>query len=412
MNRTIPRHKESIGFDAILLAVYFAVVPMHQTLLLSNGSTVVKYLAFLVMIACVLQGYIEQRKFRIVWDLIMPVGLMFGWFALSVVWSDSRSATISTLISIGSYCALMLIVGSRRWNDKEKKLFLFVLIISCVFYAVNLIRSAATTRRATLVFTLEENEKDADQNTVALNVGYGALSAFSFFLQRKSGKMKWLALGCMLVILVGLISTGSRGGLFALLAGDGYLYFKASKQNPRLRNSFFIIPVVILLFLWLLLEFNLLGNNTILTRFQNVDVSSMSGRTEIWSQYLGTLFQRPVGFLCGYGVGCDTIAHAAYMLRSWYRASHNDFISVLCWGGIPGVLLTGSFVRHVWQRSMRRDNLLGCACIILALVGSMDINFFNTYGWWNAMLIANIGIGQVMDVKMPTILSDSQQHVQ
>lgn len=402
MNKKTIKYKENVGIDAILLAAYFAITPMHQTLVLSNGSTVVKYLAFLVMIACAFHGYIEYRKFLVVWDLIMPVGLMLGWFALSVLWSDSRPATISTLISIGSYCALMLIAGSRQWNEREKKFFLFVLILSCTFYAVNLIRTAATVRRATLVFLMGDDEKDADQNAVALNISIGALAAFSCFLQRKKGLMRWLALGCMAVILAGVISTGSRGGLIALLAGAGYLYFKASKYNPQLRNSFFIIPVGILLFLWLLLDLNLLGNSNIVTRFQKIDASGMNGRMEIWEQYLGALLQRPVGFLSGYGLGCDTIAHAAYMMRDWYRASHNDFISALFWGGIPGLLLTGSFVRHVWQRSMRRDNLLGCACIILALVGSLDINFFKTYGWWNAMLIAYIGIGQTANTVEPS----------
>lgn len=410
MNEEIKRHGAKIGLDVFLLAAYFMFSPMHQTLLLSSGGTVVKYLALLVMIACVLQGYLEYRRFIVIWDLVMPLGLMFGWFVLSIIWSDSRSASISLLISLGSYCLFMLLVGSRRLNEKEKALIMIAIIVSCTFYAVSLIRSAATTRRATLVLATEESEKEADQNAVALNIGFGALAAFSCFLQRKSGMIKWMALACMLVILAGIFSTGSRGGLLALLAGAGYLFFQVSRNNPRLRNAFFIIPAVFLLFFWILMEMNLLGNDSLVTRFQNIDVSSMSGRTEIWGQYLGTLIQRPVGFLCGYGVGCDTVAHAAYMMRNWYRASHNDLISVLCWGGIPGILLIGSFVHHVWRRGMEKNCLLGCACMILALVGSMDVNFFKTYGWWNAMLIAYIGIGQTADAEAPAALLSLQRH--
>ena len=116
------RRDKSIGLDAIVLTIYLAVAPMHQTLVLSNGSTVVKYLALLTMAACMLWGYVQERRFIVIWDLIWPVLLVFGWFALTILWSDSRSAALSSLISIGSYCALILIVGSKRWNDKEKTL--------------------------------------------------------------------------------------------------------------------------------------------------------------------------------------------------------------------------------------------------------------------------------------------------
>lgn len=384
---------ESIGIDAFFLAAYFALAPMHQTMVLSNGSTVVKYLAFAVMLACVAQGYLENKRFIVILDLVWPVLTMLGWFALSVIWSDSRSKTISSLISTGSYCAMMLIVGSRRWNRKEKALFLAVLILSCVYYSFQLIRTSASVKRATLSFAMQQEEsKDADQNTLALNVGFGALAAFQVFLKRKNGYIKWVALSASLAIIAGIVTTGSRGGLVAVLAGAVYLVFLESEVNIRLRNNILLIAVGFVIAYWLVFDLNILHNDFLVSRFKKADISSMSGRTEIWGQYLSTLFSRPVGFLCGYGFGCDAIAHAAYMGRNWMRASHNDYISILCQAGIPGLLLTGSFVLHIWRSARKEELLLGCSYIILALIGSMDINFFNTYGWWNAMILAYIGI--------------------
>ena len=384
---------ESIGIDAFFLAAYFALAPMHQTMVLSNGSTVVKYLAFAVMLACVAQGYLENKRFIVILDLVWPVMTMLGWFALSIIWSDSRSTTVSSLISTGSYCALVLIVGSRRWNRKEITLFLAVLILTSVYYAFQLLRASAIMKRATLSFALkEENSKEADQNVVALNVGFGALAAFQVFLKRKKGIIKWAALAAALSIMTGIVATGSRGGLFAFLAGIIYLVFKESKVDIQLRNSILLIAVGSVIAYWLIFELNILHNDFLISRFKNTDISSMSGRIEIWGQYLNTLFSRPVGFLCGYGFGCETVAHAAYMGRNWLRASHNDFISILCQAGIPGLLLTGSFILHIWRSARKQGHLLGCAYIILALIGSMDIDFFKAYGWWNAMILAYIGV--------------------
>ena len=383
--------RRRIGIDAALLAIYFALAPMHQTLVLPNGSTVVKYLAFVVMIVCVLRGYLERRKFLVIWDLIWPVGLMLGWFALSIVWADSRSTTLQSLVSMGSYCALLLIVGSRRWNDREKALFFVALVASCVFYSMRLVGIAATSRRATLFFFMREGEFEADQNTVASNIGIGALAAFALFLHKRGG-LRWLALACVPVIMAGIICTGSRGGVIAFLAGAAYLYFTEAARNPRLRSSFFILPCGILLILWLMFEAKLIGNETIRLRFLHFGEKGFNGRLEIWREYLEMLVHRPVGFLSGYGLGCDSAAHAAYMGRTWLRAAHNDCLSLLCQVGIPGLLLTGAFVRHIWVRSRQMGNFIGCACMILALVASLSINYMKTYGWWNAMLLAYIGL--------------------
>ena len=210
----------------------------------------------------------------------------------------------------------------------------------------------------------------------------------------------------MLFIMAGILTTGSRGGLLAFLAGAAYLVIKESEVNFRLRSYILLIAVGLLIAYWLVFELNILHNDFLVSRFKNADISSMSGRTEIWGQYLYMLFSRPVGFLCGYGFGCETIAHAAYMGRNWLRASHNDYISILCQAGIPGLLLTGSFVLYIWRSARKEGHLLGCAYIILALIGSMDIDFFKAYGWWNAMILAYIGIdGSMAETRSEAMLS-------
>ena len=391
------RQDERIGLDAWLLAIYFALSPMHQTLVLSNGSTVVKYLAFGVMIACIIWGYIENRSFMLSWDLLWPILLILGWFALTILWADSRSTAISSFITIGSYCALLLIIGSRRWNNKEKLLFITIIILSCLLYSVQLINTSGTAKRATLKFVFGETETEADQNAVAGNIGVGLLFAFYCFLQQKKGFIKWAALASSIIILVGIICTGSRGGVIAISAGALYMIIKQSEIDQRMRNRYILIVCSVLVLIWLIFDINILQNEYIRTRFQNVGVDSLNGRFEIWSQYIDVLTHRPIGFLCGYGCGCDTIAYASYLGRNWFRVSHNDIISILCQSGIPGLMLTGSFILHIWRNSKIKDDFLGCACIILSFIISMDINYFKTYGWWNCLIFTYIGLGTLTE---------------
>lgn len=400
MNAMRNRQEKSIGIDAIILALYFAISPVNQLLLLSNGSTVNKYLSVVVMLSCLLQGYINRRNFIVIWDLIWPALLMFGWFALTFIWADSISSAISSLISLGSYCAFMMIVGSRRWNRTEKRLFLTVLILACIIYSILLTRSAFVYKRARLMLSIDGDDTKTNQNRIACNIGLGALAALYSFLQQKSRTWKWIALIGSLVIFLGIISTGSRGGIITFVVGAGYILYKQIKIKPYLKSLIPFVFVCIIIIYWLVFDLNILQNNYLIDRFSNTSVSSMSGRIEIWEQYLELLIHRPKGFLCGYGAGCDEVAHAAYLGRNWTRDAHNVYISILCQAGIPGLLLTCSFIYHIWKRSNRDNNTLGCSYIILMVIASLDTNLFLSYSWWNAMIFAYIGLQDVFESEL------------
>ena len=385
--------RRPVRIDLPVLAVYFVLAPVHQTLVLSDGSTVVRYLAAAAMAACVLQGWLERREFVIRWDLIWPVLFMAGWFALTILWARSLSAAVPKYIQFLSYFALMLVVGSRDWTEGEKRFVIRAVILACVFYSARLVLSAAAARRATISFTLNDDAFSADQNVLALHIGTGALFALHGSVTEKRGVLRVLCFAGFLVMLAGILSTGSRGGLAAFAAAAGWLGIRYSRNIARARQ---ILPKAVgaaVLLAGVILGLNLWNNETIVSRYSELTLASLAGRLEIWGEYLELLFRRPLGFLAGYGIGCETLEHAAFLGRSWQRATHNDMLSLVCQAGIPGLLLAGVLVRKAWSRNARLRDCLGRACVFLALIGSMDINFFMTYGWWNALIFAFIGIG-------------------
>ena len=341
--------RPAFRFDALVLAVYFALAPVHQILVLPDGSTVIRYIAAAAMSACLLQGWRERREYVVRWDLIWPVLFLAGWFALTILWARSASAAVSRYTRCLSFFALMLIVGSRTWTEREKRFVIRAAVLACAFYSFRLVLSAAETRRATISLTLGGEEYAADQNVLACNIGLGALFALHGFLTEKRRAVRVLFLAGFLVTLAGIAATGSRGGLVATAAAAGWLALRRARTSARARRVSPWAAGGVLLLAWLILGRNIWNNETLLSRFSDWTLSEESGRLEIWGQYLELLVRRPLGLLAGYGIGCDTLEHADFLGRSWLRVTHNDVLSVVCQAGLPGLALAAVFVRNVWR---------------------------------------------------------------
>ena len=386
------RGRRTVRIDLPVLAAYFALTPVHQTLVLPNGLTVVRYIALLAMAACVLQGWRERRKFILRQDLLRPILCMAAWFALTILWARSPSAAASKYVQFLSYFALMLVVGSREWNERERQFVIRAVLLACVFFSARLLLSAAGGKRATISLSVNDGTASADENTLACNIGIGAAFAFDSFLKEKRWWMRALGLAGFLVMLGGIAVTGSRGGLAAAAAAC-WVVWRGVRKHVRIGRAFPVAAGGVLLLAILVLESSIRSNETLLSRFSEWNLTSASGRMEIWGQYLEMLIRRPLGFLGGYGIGCDTLEHADFLGRNWQRVTHNDVLSLVCQAGIPGLLLVIWLVRTVWRRSAFLRAPLGKACVALALIASLDINFFTTYGWWNAMIFAFAGFG-------------------
>ena len=376
-----------IGIDAIVFAVYIASTPLHQTLVLSNGGTVTKYLAFGAMLACLTMGV---GRFRLDRALAGKLLLVAIWFGLTVGWSRSPGTTVSSLVSIFSYMSLMIVVGSKQWSQKEKQLFSVSLLIAASLIALSLIQSAASTKRATI--TWSGSGVEADQNILAGNIGLGIPFAIFFLLRSSKPAVRFLMIAIILLIVAGVIATGSRGAMIAVIGAVLY-YFLSSRGINRKQKFRLVFFVLVFSFgVFLTLSKNLLNNVYIVERFTVAD-DTASGRTQIWLDYLTMLFHRWRGFLVGFGYGASGLEYADYFHTNWPYATHNDILWVLTGSGTIGLYLVAKFIRLVWKRSKLIGNQIGRACIVLMLLAGLSVNMFDRYGWWNAMIFAYIGFG-------------------
>lgn len=388
------RNEKIIGLDAILLAIYFAITPIHQTLLLPTGGTVNKYLAFVVMIAIVLVSLIATKNFVIDNRLFNSLIMIVLWFAFGLLYSASRSATMSGLISIVSYLALMIIVSSKEWTNYEKNLFKLALIAACVFYSVTLIESVATVKRATFILGDEDTGIEADPNILAINIGIGFMFALSYFLDFKKVLFKVIMLAAAILILTGVVCTGSRGALIAIIAATLYYLFSYGHKSRRSKIWIIFLTIVIFVAIIVLLSTNVLDNEELTSRYStDYRGDFFSGRLQIWGKYFDLLIHRVSGFIIGYGYNAGSAAYTSYFGNNYPPATHNDVIQLICCGGIVALLLFYKLIKLVWNKATINRDVLGKALMILVLVGGLSVDSFQRYGWWNAMIFAYIGIG-------------------
>ena len=377
--------ENKIGFAAIIFAIYAALTPVHQALFLSPGNTVNKYIAFALMLAIVfrMKSFNKELVYRLIPFVI--------WIAVTLLWAPSHS--LMNLKTVGSHILLLVFCCSTVWRKLELDLIRKSLVISSVVFSIMLILSQMNeeVRRSTITFGL--NEKETDPNCLAANIGIGLIFALSYIFISRGKLKKILMLACVLVILLGIFSTGSRSALIAVAIASLYFVFSASKKQRLKVGS--IIGLVLGVALFVFYVFNGGGILGDYVSSRNVDTEAVefggNGRIEILGQYLAVLAKMPLVALAGYGFPQSSTLYSEYYMTKWPPATHNDYLYIICSCGIIGLIFAFVFVRYIWKEAKKKANTTGMACMVLALIMSVTLNFFDTYGWWNALIFAYIG---------------------
>ena len=388
VSKILPRWR-NIGLDAYLLALYFVITPIHQALLTTHGGTVNKYLAFVVILAILVLQY-NKKTNSFSWNkrMISLLSLLSFWYVCSLLWSYSRIHSILGIYSAISYFFFTITVCSRKWNNDEKELFMTTYIIACVYYSIMLFQMSSIAKRATFVL---DDGRHSDQNLLSANIALGCLFALYCLTTQSSKIMKYVFGIFIFTIVMGIISTGSRGGLIALFVGAIYVHMHQQKKKILLLTSA-LVAIILMTYI----KDYIFNNNTyLISRFNTESLFNATSRTSIWAEYIKMLIYRPWGIFIGYGYGSTAMAYSDFYGTNWPPATHNDYIAVICRSGIIGLIGLFHFCKYIWNRCISLNDKLGCSCMITMLVASMSVNMLGTYGWWNAMIFAYIGVGTI-----------------
>lgn len=361
---------------ALLLA---AALPFEVTLVFGPGASGIKALAMLTFVSFALALLTDQKlseRFARLWQqpLILAVFAFVLWVSASILWATSPGETLRATITFLGLLGLMVVIGSLEMR---------YLVLA---WAV-LVFSAALSVPAGYVLPVPEGSDmavsgrfgpgGAGPNTYSLDLAIAFFVAF-FGLLRRHRRIAYLLAP---VFIYGIVATGSRTGLIALVATPLLALFV-----PRLANrlGWRVLPmyvlgiaaiVVIVVAIPSVAE-PALERYTTLSQIGSEE--TWNGRADNWQGALDVIASRPI-----LGVGSGNYAEAAmdysesvqaHSLRKAEvaGATHNVVLGVASELGLVGLILFLATVflafKTTWLIAQRSD--LGTG-IFLALIVAM-----------------------------------------
>jgi O-antigen ligase len=175
--------------------------------------------------------------------------------------------------------------------------------------------------------------------------------AVGLFL-RYQGFPKAVALGISVVLVVGLLQTGSRGGILAMLAG--VLVFVLGHRGFRFFSVFFGVFLGGII-AWQSASADFRERMMTLTALsEDYNVESEMGRLQIWKRGMSYFAERPI---FGIGAGNFTEREGAWLLsqsRSGkWSAAHNAYVQAAAELGIVGISLYLALIISIAKRAER-----------------------------------------------------------
>jgi O-antigen ligase len=216
--------------------------------------------------------------------------------------------------------------------------------------------------------------------------------ALAFTLTAKTKAKVLVNAGVCTVLLVALLLTSSRGGLFGLVASLAMLVLTPLKrpQRGKSRNRI-VLPVIGLvcasMLVWAYLPAETrdrLSSVLQLGSDYNMDTTNADSRSAIWERGYAAALQRPFGY------GVSTYQMVDVRMGGKFRAPHNSYLEVLVELGFLGLLLFIRMYVLCWRALQKvRQSLLALApgeehdqmlvfarMLQVALVGNSVSGFF------------------------------------
>ncbi|HEV8410244.1 MAG TPA: O-antigen ligase family protein [Gemmatimonadaceae bacterium] len=184
---------------------------------------------------------------------------------------------------------------------------------------------------------------------------------FIVFLLRhtRSAILRALVLGSLVLCLLTIVKTGSRGAFLALVAVSLYLLFRFSTVNVSTRVITVGVVAAALIAGAGDSYWKAMGTLLKPTEDYNWVGGESGGRMEVWSRGIGYMTSRP---LTGVGLGAFPMAEGtisplaakqSYGRGIKWSAAHNSFVQIGAELGVPGLLLFGSILWMTFRMAGR-----------------------------------------------------------
>ena len=311
--------------------------------------------------------------------ITMAVVGFVSWSAISVAWAESSGTAIgSTSRFVLDALLFPIVFGAIRRREHFQWIVAAFVIGAVMSALIGLLQSGG----ARLAGGIGDPDGEAALLAAALMLDVGLIAT----LPRDSAA-KTLAVIGALIMGLGLLDTGSRGGFVALVAVLVAAVLLGGRWRGRAAGLLLIVAIVTPVYLFVLAPS---------AAVQHLSSSSSSGRTDLWKVGLKMFEANPVA---GVGSGNFTVASIHYVQQAGDitradlivdvpHAAHNTYLEIIDELGVPGFLMFLTIVigsisaalraARIYERRGDTSFELMSRGVALAVIALLTADFFIT----------------------------------
>ena len=311
--------------------------------------------------------------------ITMAVVGFVSWSAISVAWAESSGTAIgSTSRFVLDALLFPIVFGAIRRREHFQWIVAAFVIGAVMSALIGLLQSGG----ARLAGGIGDPDGEAALLAAALMLDVGLIAT----LPRDSAA-KTLAVIGALIMGLGLLDTGSRGGFVALVAVLVAAVLLGGRWRGRAARLLLIVAIVTPVYLFVLAPS---------AAVQHLSSSSSSGRTDLWKVGLKMFEANPVA---GVGSGNFTVASIHYVQQAGDitradlivdvpHAAHNTYLEIIDELGVPGFLMFLTIVigsisaalraARIYERRGDTSFELMSRGVALAVIALLTADFFIT----------------------------------
>jgi len=336
--------------------LYAAFVPIDNILSISGGSTITKLVGIaaggaLLLRALILRRVLAPGSAWTAWTIVVV------WMATTTLWSVNQPESLKVLGTVLSLWATYTITVTYPVERRELLVLAGVVVAVGVFlgfYAFyNYLHGqfAADDRLA-----LGNGDYDIDPNHFAANFMLPVSVATMGFLAIRRRLVRLVLAASVSVMGLGILLTGSRGGLSAFAV----LVIYVGIRTRRVREIGIVIAAALVSAIAFPLSFE---------RFTDPTQGAASGRFYIWEVARPALLEQ-MRWIYGNGIGgFPTVYNRSlrlvyqHVLTGYDRPGHNLIVQSSVELGVIGLIL----VLVAWYRSFRSASIVPAGTPLFAL---------------------------------------------
>lgn len=371
--------KNNINIENIAIFTYFLLTPFEDLLNFGFG-TILKYIAAIYILIIIFKYTLTRKKLLSKNNfIILLLFLLLTYFWLSYFWAYIPHVTFDRNITYTLMIIFFIFINLENFTKNEKRILEKVIYFSGLAISIYIIYNFVVVSNFDIYrFTLGEYN---DPNNLAALI----ILPLSFALERIFNKSDYKILDTMgvIIILFGILLTGSRGAFLAIILSF-IITMWILRKNIRVKKAItmFVSLGVLTILIYLILPSDLFERLFQLSSYTD-DFVRYGSRTDIWLNIYNNILP-DLPFL-GYGSG-----NSQYILFNFYnelKATHNTYLTFVIDLGIFGIVLFLMFLYQMFilaWKSKKMSLIFGFISIAIVI---FFLDSFPKKYFWNIMFI-------------------------